>query len=163
MVASNAAAFFEVASGRMGWRLEAVPELIEFSAVGLAAVADGGDPDSVLVLGIEEYTVVATAEAKAGERRLKLFHVAGASGQAAIQAVENLHGSFTVDCAQIGAGFGRPDDGDPLGGRGRRSLVQAELAEDLFVRDSFTARERGTGAGQRVGGGGREFFLFHRS
>jgi uncharacterized protein with PIN domain len=35
-------------------------------------------------------------------------------GQVAIHAVENLHGGFAVDGAHIGAGLGRPDDGDPF-------------------------------------------------
>lgn len=71
-------------------------------AVGLAAVADGGDRDGVFVWEIEEDAVVATAEPEAGERRLELFYVAGAVGQVAIHAVENLQGGFAVDGAEIG-------------------------------------------------------------
>jgi len=53
------------------------------SAVGFAAIADGGDCDSVLVPLIEENAVVATAEAEAGERRFEFLHVAGVVGQVA--------------------------------------------------------------------------------
>src|SRR5271170_1014337 len=51
------------------------------SAVGFAAIADGGDRDDVLVLEIEEHAVVAAAETEAGARRLELFHIAGAVGE----------------------------------------------------------------------------------
>jgi hypothetical protein len=37
-----------------------------------------------------------------------LFHVAVAAGRVAVDAVQNLHGGFAVDGAQIGAGFRRP-------------------------------------------------------
>ena len=68
-------------------------------------MANGGDLDSVLVFGVEEHTLVATAEPETSGRRLELFHIAGTGGQAAIHAVKNLHGRFAVDGAQIGAGF----------------------------------------------------------
>src|SRR5271156_3214735 len=54
------------------------------SAVGFAAVADGGDRDGVLVFEIEEHAVVATTETEAGKRRFELLHVAGAVSQVAI-------------------------------------------------------------------------------
>jgi hypothetical protein len=47
------------------------------SAVGFAAVSDGGDRDDALVFEIEEYSVVATAEPESGARRLELLHVPG--------------------------------------------------------------------------------------
>src|SRR5437660_1200667 len=59
------------------------------SAVGIAAMLDAGNLDGVLVLGIEEHPVVATAEPQAGQRRLELFHVAVAVGQVAVHTVEN--------------------------------------------------------------------------
>ena len=84
------------------------------SAVGFAAIANGGNVDGVLVPLIEEHAVVAAAEAEAGERRFEILHVAGVVGQVAIHAVKNLHGGFAVDGADIGAGLWRPDDGDPF-------------------------------------------------
>ena len=72
------------------------------SAVGFAAVANGGNVDGVLVPLIEEHAVVATAETEAGERRFELLYVAGAVGQVAIHAVENLHRSFAVDGSKKG-------------------------------------------------------------
>ena len=41
--------------------------------------------------------------------------------------------------------------------------AQPELAEDLFVRDAFTAGERSAGAVQRRGRLRRDLFLFHWS
>jgi len=43
------------------------------SAVGFAAIANGGDVDRVLVPLIEEDPVVAAAETEAGERRFEFF------------------------------------------------------------------------------------------
>src|ERR1700728_4460842 len=43
------------------------------SAVSLASIADASDLNTVLVLEIEEYAVVAAAEPEAGKRRLELF------------------------------------------------------------------------------------------
>lgn len=60
------------------------------SAVSDFAVTDGGDLNSVVAFEIEEDAVVAAAETKAGKRRFELFHVAGAAGQIAIDAVQNL-------------------------------------------------------------------------
>ena len=72
------------------------------STVGFAAMADGGDHDSIFVAVIEEQPVVPTAEAEAGTRRFELLHVAGAVSQVAIHTVENLHRGFAVDGAEIG-------------------------------------------------------------
>jgi hypothetical protein len=62
------------------FRIHEVPiwELVDSSAVGFAAIADGGDLDGVLSFGIEEHPVVATAEAKVRSRRLEFFHTTGA-------------------------------------------------------------------------------------
>jgi hypothetical protein len=96
------------------WRnLKAAPEPaqgvahhpIQDSAVRLAAVPDAGNLDSGLVFGIKEHTLVATVEPEAGERRLELFHVAGAAGQVTVYATENLHRGPAFDGAQIGASF----------------------------------------------------------
>jgi hypothetical protein len=76
--------------------------------------ADGGDRNGVLAFEIEEYAVVATAETEAGERRLEFLYVAGAVGQVAIHAAENLQGGFAVDGAQIGTDLRLPDHGDPF-------------------------------------------------
>ncbi len=111
------------------------------SAVGFAAVANGGDLDCVFVLEIEENPVVATAEPETGERRFEFFYIAGAIGQVAIHAMENLHRGFAVDGAEIGARLGRPDHGDPLGRWRIRSFTQAELAQDVFVGNAFATRE----------------------
>jgi len=78
----------------------------------------GADRDAVFVLLIEEHAVVSAAKTEAGARRLEFFHIAGAVGEIAIHAVENLHRGFAVDGAEIGAGLGRPDDGDALGSLG---------------------------------------------
>jgi hypothetical protein len=75
--------------------------------------------------------------------------------------VENLQGGFAVDGAEIGAGLGRPDDGDPVQALAVRSFTQAELAQDVFVRNAFSASERSAGAvecGSRLR---RDHFLFH--
>ena len=54
-------------------------------------MANGCDVDDVLVPLIKENPAVTTAKPEASERRLEVFHVAGAVGQVAIHAVENLH------------------------------------------------------------------------
>src|ERR1700722_13035594 len=96
------------------WRSASVRRLSEHLAVRFAAIADGGNVDGVLAPLIEEHAVVAAAEPEAGERRFEFLHIAGAVSQVAIHAVENLHCGFAVDGAHIGAGLGRPDDGDPF-------------------------------------------------
>jgi hypothetical protein len=58
---------------------------------------------------------LATAEAEAGERRFEFLYVAGAAGEIAIHAVENLHRSFAVDGAKIDATLWRPNHGDAFG------------------------------------------------
>lgn len=95
--------------------IEKLGEETTASAVGFAAVADGGDVDGVLVPLIEEHAVITTAKTVAGERRFEFLHVASAVSQLAIYAVENLHRGFTGDSAEIGTGLGRPDHSDPLG------------------------------------------------
>jgi hypothetical protein len=60
-------------------------------AEGFAALANGCDVDDVLVPLIKENPAVTTAKPEASERRLEVLHVAGAVGQVAIHAVENLH------------------------------------------------------------------------
>src|ERR1700677_2825274 len=85
------------------------------SAVGFAAVANGGDVDRVLVPLIEEDPVVTAAEAEAGARRFEFFHIAGAVGEIAINAMENLHRGFAVDGAEVGTALRRPNHGDPFG------------------------------------------------
>lgn len=54
-------------------------------------MANGCDVDDVLVPLIKVKPVVTTAKPETSERRLELLHVAGAVGQVAIHAVENLH------------------------------------------------------------------------
>jgi hypothetical protein len=49
--------------------------------------------------------MVATAEPEAGQRRLEPLHIAGAVDQLPADAIENLHGDFAIDGAQIGTGF----------------------------------------------------------
>src|SRR5450755_4190496 len=85
------------------------------SPIGFAAVADGSDLDCVFVCKIEENPVIATAKAKAGERRLELLYVPDAAGQIAVHAVENLYRSLAVDGAQISSGLYRPINRDPRG------------------------------------------------
>jgi hypothetical protein len=51
----------------------------------------------------------------AGARRFEFLYVAGAAGEIAVHAVENLHRSFTVDGAKIDATLRRPNHGDPFG------------------------------------------------
>lgn len=77
------------------------------------------------------------------------LHVAGVVGQVVIHTVKNLHGGFAVDGALIGAGLGRPDDGDPFRRLTGRSFTQAELAQDVFVRNAFSASQRSAGAIER--------------
>src|ERR1019366_2960721 len=113
------------------------------SAVGFVAVAYGSDLDCVLVSKVEKHPVIATAETETSERRLELLYVAGAAGQVAIHAVENLQGGFAVDGAQISSCLRRPANRDPLGrGRlGHLSFTKAELAPDVFVGNDFSASE----------------------
>src|SRR5271157_2406848 len=75
------------------------------SAVSFTAVSDGDDVDGVLVLLIEEHSIVATAEPEARERRLELLHIASAVSQIAIQATKNLHRGVAIDGAEIGPGL----------------------------------------------------------
>jgi len=60
----------------------------------------GANRDGVPVLLIEEDAVVAAAEAEAGACRFEFLHVAGAVGQVAIHAVENLQRGFAIDGAE---------------------------------------------------------------
>jgi len=85
-------------------------QLKKKSAVGFLAVADGGDFDGGVVFQIEEDPIIAAAETKAGERRLQFFHITGTAGEVAIHAVQNLHGGFAVDGAEIGACLRGPVD-----------------------------------------------------
>lgn len=68
-------------------------------------MTDGGDFDRVVAFQIEEEAVVATSEPQAPERGLQFFHIAGAAGEIAVKAIENLHGGLAVDVAEIGAGL----------------------------------------------------------
>src|SRR5579862_2655792 len=85
------------------------------SPVGVLAVLDAGDLDSVLDLGIEEDAEVAAAQAKASPRWLELFHVAGTARQVAIDTVENLDRCLAFDGPEFGSSFQRPADSDPFG------------------------------------------------
>jgi hypothetical protein len=76
--------------------------------------------------------------------------------------VNTLHGGFAVDGAHIGAGLGRPDDGDPFRRWWFGHLLQAELAQDVFVRDAFSASQRSASAVKRGSRLRRNLFLFHR-
>ena len=98
---------------------------------------------SILVSKIEEHAVVATTESKTSERRLELLYVSSAAGQVTIHALENLHGSFAVNGAQISSGLRCPANRDPLGrGRfGHLSFTEAKLTLNLFVGDSSSANE----------------------
>src|SRR5271165_3663378 len=89
----------------------------EGSAVGFLTVRDGDDSNGVIACQIEEDAVVAATQTEAGKRRLQFLYVARAGGEVAIEAVEGLDGGFSVDAAEIGAGFGRPTDRDALGRR----------------------------------------------
>jgi hypothetical protein len=125
-------------------------------------MANSRDGNCVFVFGIEENAMVATAKAETGKRRFKLFHVARAADQIAIDTVENLQRDFAVDGTQICSGLHRPDNGDSLR-RHPRSLSQPELAQDLFVRNGFPASKRTSGAIQRRSRIGRDFFFLERS
>jgi hypothetical protein len=50
------------------------------SAISLAPMADAGDVYRGLVPLVEEDSVIAAAETKAGFRRFEFFHIAGAVG-----------------------------------------------------------------------------------
>jgi hypothetical protein len=73
------------------------------------------------------------------------FCVARAAGEIAVEAVENLHRCFAV------AGAERRRD--PLATRSLRSVrglavllfTQAELAQDIVVRNAFSASQRSAG------------------
>jgi hypothetical protein len=84
-------------------------------SVGFAAVSDGGDRNPVLILEIEEHAVVAAAEAESSAWWLELLYVAGAAGEVAIHAIENLQGGFAVDSTKISAGLRLPHRRDRCG------------------------------------------------
>jgi hypothetical protein len=75
------------------------------SAVSLASMADAGDFYGGLVPVVEEDAIIATAETKAGFRRLELFHIASAVGQVTVNAMENLNCGLPIDGPQIGTGL----------------------------------------------------------
>jgi len=77
---------------------------------------DAGDFYRGLVPLVEEDSVVATAEAKAGLRRFKFFHIASAVGEVTVDAMENLNCGLSIDGPQIGTGFWRPVDNNALEG-----------------------------------------------
>jgi len=70
--------------------------------------------DGVLVAEVEEHAVVAAAEAEVSAGRPELLHVTGARGQVPIDAIQNLHRDLSLDGAEVGACFRRPDDRDPF-------------------------------------------------
>ena len=53
-------------------------------------MANAGDFYRGLVPVVEEDSVIATAETKAGLRRFEFFHIAGAVRQVTVDAMENL-------------------------------------------------------------------------
>src|SRR5690349_17023924 len=57
-----------------------------------------------------------TAKTESDQRRLQLFHVAGAARQVAVHTVEYLQSSFALHPPQISTRFRRPDDGNPVRG-----------------------------------------------
>jgi len=106
-------------------------------------MAHRSELDLILVSKIEEHAVVATTESETGERRLELLYVSTAASQVTIHTLENLHGSFAINGAQISSGLRCPANRDPLGrGRfGHLSFTEAKLTSYIFVGDSFSASE----------------------
>ena len=102
-------------------------------------MADAGDFYGGLVPLIEENPVVATAETKAGFRRLEFFQIATALGQVTVKAMQNLNCGGPIDGPQIGSGFGGPFDRKYARGQAPRSPLQPEFAEDFLVRDALSA------------------------
>jgi hypothetical protein len=77
--------------------------------------------------------------------------------------VENLHGGFAVDGAEIDATLRRSNHGDPFGCWQFGHLPKTELAQDIFVGNAFATRQRGAGAIDSGSRFGRDLFLFHRA
>jgi len=71
---------------------------------------------------------------------LSFFHVTGAVGQVAIQAVKNLHCGVAGDGREIGAGLGRPDHGDSPGARG--SVIYPSRTRARYLHGEYLLRER---------------------
>ena len=130
--------------------------------VGLTAVEDPGNRDGVLVVMFKEEAIVAAGEAETGQGLLQRLQVACAVFQIAGEAVKNLEGSVAVDGAQIGSCLGRPSNAGPAEERFVRASVQAELAQDLFVRNAFTASQRSAGPVECRGCFRRDLFVFDR-
>src|SRR5260370_30452818 len=97
-------------SGSAGNRQLAVHRIL---TVSLPSVADSRDLDRICGFIIEKHAIVAAAETKTDARGLKLLHVANAVGQIAVNAVQNLHRRFPINCSQLSASLGRPSHGDP--------------------------------------------------
>ena len=64
-------------------------------------MADSGDRNGILVCVIEEHTIIAAAQPKAGGGWLELLHVSCTIGEEPIQAMKNLLRGFAVDGAQV--------------------------------------------------------------
>jgi hypothetical protein len=73
-------------------------------------MSHGSDVHSHPVRSIEEEAVIAAAQAKAGQRRLKSLNVPAAADEIMIDAVKNFERSLSINSTQISACFGRPNN-----------------------------------------------------
>ena len=110
------------------------------SVVGFAAVADGCDVDGLLVSLIEEHPVVAAAETEAGERRLELFHVTGAVGQVAIQAVKNCIAASRAMARRSARASG--DQTTAIGWGAGGSVIYLRRTRAGYLHGEYLLRER---------------------
>lgn len=128
------------------------------SAISLAAVAHANYFDQCFLPAFKEKTIVSASRAESRLRRLELLHIAVSGGKIAIRAVQDIQRGLPVDTAQIGSGFVRPQDGKARG----IPRSQAELAEDILMRNAFASRERCAGTLKSGGCFSTEGFFLNR-
>ena len=125
-------------------------------------MADTGDSKGVLVFQIEKHAVLAAAKTKTREWRFQFFYIPDAVGEVTVHAVKNLQGRFAVDGAKLNA-LPATRESPCAQAQAVLSFLQAELAQNFFMWDAFTASERSLGELKCRGCFGGDLFLFHRN
>jgi hypothetical protein len=75
-------------------------------AVSLATIADARDLNCrVFVLEVEEQAIVATTQTKASKRRLQSHNVPAATGEVAVEAMQDINGGGAIEGTQVRASF----------------------------------------------------------
>ncbi len=109
-------------------------------AVSVLTMKHAQDFDGQSLLRCEQDAVITDPKAELRPRRLELLHVARTGGEITIDGAQNTQSSFPVNGADISTSFRRPSD-RLLSHKSGLSGEEAELAENVFVRDSLAPVE----------------------